>query len=85
MKIRGVVLSAIAAGALFVPIAAQQPGRRRRPGAARRRQPQAPQVEQVPIKVYLRGGLKTHGEGQHDYPQFVADWSKILTEARRHC
>ena len=33
-----------------------------------------------PIKVYLRGGLKTHAPGQHDYPQFLADFSKILTE-----
>jgi type 1 glutamine amidotransferase len=33
-----------------------------------------------PIKVYLRGGLKTHAAGQHDYPQFLADFSKILTE-----
>jgi type 1 glutamine amidotransferase len=28
--------------------------------------------------VFLYGGLKTHAEGQHDYPQFVADWSKLL-------
>jgi hypothetical protein len=26
------------------------------------------------------GGLKSHGEGAHDYPQFFADWSKVLTE-----
>jgi len=32
------------------------------------------------IQVYLRAGLKTHGPGQHDYPQFLADWSKLLTE-----
>lgn len=32
------------------------------------------------LKVYLRAGLKTHFRGQHDYPQFLADWSKILTE-----
>jgi type 1 glutamine amidotransferase len=31
------------------------------------------------MHVYLWGGLKSHNEGQHDYPQFVADWSKILT------
>ncbi len=30
------------------------------------------------MKVYLYGGPKTHAEGQHDYPQFIADWSKIL-------
>jgi len=33
-----------------------------------------------PIRVYLRAGLKTHGEGLHDYPQFLADWSKLLTD-----
>jgi len=32
------------------------------------------------MHVYIRGGLKTHFRGQHDYPQFLADWSKILTE-----
>lgn len=32
------------------------------------------------IRVYIRAGLKTHSEGRHDYPQFLADWSKILTE-----
>src|SRR5262245_35889275 len=32
------------------------------------------------MHVYIRGGLKTHGEGLHDYPQFMADWSKFLTE-----
>src|SRR3982750_776928 len=31
-----------------------------------------------PIRIYLYAGLKTHGEGQHDYPQFLADWSKLL-------
>ena len=30
------------------------------------------------MKVYIYGGPKTHAEGQHDYPQFIADWSKIL-------
>jgi type 1 glutamine amidotransferase len=32
------------------------------------------------MRVYLQAGLKTHQTGQHDYPQFLADWSKILTE-----
>jgi type 1 glutamine amidotransferase len=31
-----------------------------------------------PIRIYLYAGLKTHAEGQHDYPQFLADWSKLL-------
>jgi type 1 glutamine amidotransferase len=32
-----------------------------------------------PMRVYIHAGLKTHAEGQHDYPQFLADWSKLLT------
>ena len=32
------------------------------------------------IKVYIRAGLKSHGPGLHDYPQYLADWSKVLTE-----
>ncbi len=32
------------------------------------------------MRIYIRSGLKTHNEGQHDYPQFLADFSKILTE-----
>src|SRR6266542_1272540 len=32
------------------------------------------------MHVYLWAGLKSHGEGFHDYPQFLADWSKLLTQ-----
>jgi type 1 glutamine amidotransferase len=32
------------------------------------------------MHIYLQAGLKTHFPGQHDYPQFLADWSKILTD-----
>ena len=32
------------------------------------------------MHIYLWAGLKSHFAGQHDYPQFLADWSKILTE-----
>lgn len=32
------------------------------------------------MHVYLWAGLKSHGEGLHDYPQFLADWSKVLTQ-----
>ena len=34
----------------------------------------------APLRIYIRGGLKTHGPGLHDYPQYLADWSKVLTE-----
>lgn len=32
------------------------------------------------MHIYIWGGLKSHNVGQHDYPQFLADWSKLLTE-----
>jgi len=32
------------------------------------------------MHVFIWAGLKSHGLGQHDYPQFLADWSKLLTE-----
>lgn len=72
---RQFVLSAMAAGALFVPLAAEQAAPAAPAQAAAQPQPQAP-----PLRVYIRAGLKTHAEGQHDYPQFLADWSKLLTE-----
>jgi len=31
------------------------------------------------MHIYIWTGLKSHSEGQHDYPQFLADWSKLLT------
>jgi type 1 glutamine amidotransferase len=31
------------------------------------------------IHIFIFAGLKSHGPGQHDYPQFLADWSKFLT------
>src|ERR1700743_1614133 len=32
------------------------------------------------MHVYIQAGLKSHQVGQHDYPQFLAYWSKILPE-----
>lgn len=32
------------------------------------------------MRIYVWAGLKSHSTGQHDYPQFLADWSKLLTE-----
>jgi len=59
-------------------------------GVFAQQQPQAPAVPSAaptvqagdtrPLHVYIRAGLKTHGEGAHDYPQFSADWSKLLTD-----
>src|SRR5215472_8301777 len=32
------------------------------------------------MHIYIWAGLKSHFAGQHDYPQFLADWSKLLTD-----
>ena len=32
------------------------------------------------MHIFIWAGLKSHAAGQHDYPQFLADWSKILTD-----
>ena len=60
-----------AAAFLCTRVFAQQPAGPVPQGAA---QGQGP-----PLRVYIHAGLKTHAEGQHDYPQFLADWSKLLT------
>lgn len=74
MKLR-VVLFGLMGAALATPLVAQQPAPAPVPSAAA-----APAQAIAPLQVYLRGGLKTHGEGQHDYPQFVADFSKMLQD-----
>jgi len=54
------------------PPAEAQPGI---PGAPR---PQGQNANGM--RIYIWAGLKSHNVGQHDYPQFLADWSKVLTE-----
>jgi type 1 glutamine amidotransferase len=53
-----------------------QGGRGAGPGGS----PLPPGQNQKGMHVYIWAGIKSHGEGQHDYPQFLADWSKVLTE-----
>jgi len=31
-----------------------------------------------PLRIYIRAGVKTHGPGQHDHPQFLKDWQPLL-------
>jgi type 1 glutamine amidotransferase len=65
--------TAVLAVAFLQPSEAQIP-------AASVKPPAIPGQNVNGIQIYLRAGLKTHGPGQHDYPQFFADWSKLLTE-----
>lgn len=72
-------ISLLAAAALLGTTAiAQQQSQPPAPAQPGRGQPQA-SAPQGP-RIYIRAGLKTHGPGQHDYPQYLADWSKVLTE-----
>src|SRR5437899_11798920 len=32
------------------------------------------------LSIFIRSGPKTHGPGQHDYPRFLTDWTKLLTD-----
>ncbi len=57
------------------PAAQQQPAGR---GQGRGQGIQASPFATPPVRIFIYAGLKTHGEGQHDYPQFLADWSKLL-------
>jgi len=63
-------------GGAAQPYAWAQPGR----GAGPQGAPPVQGQNSNGMHIYLWAGLKSHGEGQHDYPQFLADWSKILTE-----
>ena len=69
----GVLVLLFLAG--MAPSASAQPG-----GAGL---PPAPPIQgQNPngMRIYIWAGLKTHQVGQHDYPQFLSDWSLLLTE-----
>jgi type 1 glutamine amidotransferase len=89
MKTKLALLSAaaVSAAALFVIpqfVAAQAPAAPAAAGIPETpRDPNAfPRIQGQNVNgmhVYLRAGLKTHNEGEHDYPQFLADFSKVLT------
>lgn len=31
-----------------------------------------------PLRVFIRGGVKTHGPNQHDHPRFMREWTELL-------
>ena len=78
MKVRVPWLAAVVALSVAGMSASQtSPARPAAPPAAA--SAQGAQSETPPLRIYIHAGLKTHAEGQHDYPQFLADWSKLLT------
>ena len=65
----------LAAAALLIPGAGAQSA-----SSAEIRAPRPWDQNQNGMRIYIWAGLKSHWAGQHDYPQFLADWSKLLTE-----
>jgi type 1 glutamine amidotransferase len=37
-------------------------------------------AQQQPLRIFIRSGPKTHRPGQHDYPQFLTDWTTLLAD-----
>lgn len=40
-------------------------------------------AQREPLRIFIRAGEKTHGpagNGLHDYPTFLTEWTKLLTE-----
>src|SRR5262245_36876376 len=37
-------------------------------------------ARQVPLRVFIRSGPKTHGPGAHDYPRFLKEWVALLDQ-----
>jgi type 1 glutamine amidotransferase len=64
----------------FLSLSAQSPPAQSGTAPSEQSAPQPWDQNPNGMHVYLQAGLKTHQPGQHDYPQFLADWSKILTE-----
>ena len=75
MKIRIKILLVAGATVFVAPIQAQPAV----PIEATMSVPRVPGQNPDGMHIYIRAGLKTHMIGQHDYPQFLADWSKLLT------
>jgi len=38
----------------------------------------APRQDGPPLRIFIRAGVKTHGPGEHDHPQFLKDWTELL-------
>jgi putative membrane-bound dehydrogenase-like protein len=39
----------------------------------------------TPLRVFLRGGPKTHGPNQHEHERFVAEWKPLLDSRGAQC
>ena len=47
---------------------------------SRPRQLSGASARQVPLRVFIRSGPKTHGPGAHDHPRFLKEWIALLNQ-----
>ena len=80
MLARNILLSAAAVLCLAIQPGVTQPTDAARPARDPNATPAIPGQNISGMHIYIRSGLKSHGEGAHDYPQFLSDWSKVLTD-----
>ena len=84
LNVRTCAFAVIAAVSITQVFARQTPANQQ-PGTPAQDRPPAraplpPRRNPSGMRIYIRAGLKTHGPGRHEYPQFLADWSTLLTE-----
>jgi putative membrane-bound dehydrogenase-like protein len=39
-----------------------------------------PTAAAEPLRVFIRGGQKSHGPGQHEHERFLGEWTQLLTQ-----
>src|SRR5579863_2429218 len=66
--------------ALLLALSSGQGGAQATNAAEKQAAPQPWDQNPNGMHIYIWARLKSHYSGQHDYPQFLADWSKVLTE-----
>src|SRR5882672_6686137 len=37
-------------------------------------------ANEAPLHVFLRGGVKTHGPGQHEHEKWLVEWKSLLDQ-----
>ena len=78
MKLKTLLLAGIALGLLSPLAIAQTAKDYARYSTYTAPKPQGQKVGG--LRVFMLGGLKSHGPGAHDYPYWMDSWSKLLTQ-----
>src|SRR5215467_7157842 len=69
--------SLLALAVFFLFLMQTSPIEGQHPGADNTQAPRPWDQDPDGMHIYIGAGLKSHYGGEHDYPQFLSDWSKI--------